>query len=437
VAAESGLETPAASGPTRAAPGARHLATTFSSLRVYNYRLYWLGQLVSLTGTWMQRTAQAWLVLKLTNSAFAVGTVTALQFLPITLLSLFGGVIADRVPKRRLLIVTQSISAVQALLLALLTQIGAIQLWHLYLLVLVLGLTNAFDNPARQSFPVELVGRDEVANAVALNSTLFNTSRITGPALAGIALATVGVAGCFWLNAASFLATIAGLVLMRPDRFFSVTRPRRDPPLRLLREGISYSLRTPAIFVLVISLAFVGTFAYNFTVVVPLLARFTLHAGSLGYGLLFSAQGAGALVAALGLAYTRGQNLRTVFLGGLVLSVGLLCLGLSTIYGLSAGLLAIIGGAGIIYSASTQTRLQIIVPDHLRGRVMSIYTLLFAGTTPIGSLFIGAVSEHWNVQISLVASGVLSLCGLALAWLYLRGRSAAEMLRGTVLERAP
>jgi len=413
------------------------LATTFSSLRVYNYRLYWLGQLVSLTGTWMQRTAQAWLVLKLTNSAFAVGTVTALQFLPITLLSLFGGVIADRVPKRRLLIVTQSISAVQALLLALLTQIGAIQLWHLYLLVLVLGLTNAFDNPARQSFPVELVGRDEVANAVALNSTLFNTSRITGPALAGIALATVGVAGCFWLNAASFLATIAGLVLMRPDRFFSVTRPRRDPPLRLLREGISYSLRTPAIFVLVISLAFVGTFAYNFTVVVPLLARFTLHAGSLGYGLLFSAQGAGALVAALGLAYTRGQNLRTVFLGGLVLSVGLLCLGLSTIYGLSAGLLAIIGGAGIIYSASTQTRLQIIVPDHLRGRVMSIYTLLFAGTTPIGSLFIGAVSEHWNVQISLVASGVLSLCGLALAWLYLRGRSAAEMLRGTVLERAP
>ncbi|HEY7293847.1 MAG TPA: MFS transporter, partial [Dehalococcoidia bacterium] len=314
--------------------------------------------------------------------------------------------------------------------------IGAIQLWHLYLLVLLLGVTNAFDNPARQSFPVELVGRDEVANAVALNSTLFNTSRITGPALAGVALATVGVAGCFWLNAASFLATILALALMRPSRFFAVSRPRRDPPLRLLREGISYSLRTPAIYVLVISLAFVGTFAYNFTVVVPLLARFTLHAGSLGYGLLFSAQGAGALVAALGLAYTRGQSLRTVFAGGVVLGVGLVLLGLSTLYGLSAALLALIGGAGIVYSASAQTRLQVIVPDHLRGRVMSIYTLLFAGSTPIGSIFVGAVSEHWSVQTSIVCCGALSLLGLALAWLYMRGRSAAEMVRGTVLEGA-
>ncbi len=433
MAAEPGVERRAA-GHASAAPGVRHLAQTFSSLRVYNFRLYWLGQLVSLTGTWMQRTAQAWLVLKLTDSAFAVGTVTALQFLPITCLSLFGGVIADRVPKRRLLIVTQSVSAVQALLLAFLTQIGAIQLWHLYLLVLVLGLTNAFDNPARQSFPVELVGRDEVANAVALNSTLFNTSRITGPALAGIALATVGVAGCFWLNAASFLAVIGGLVLMRPAQFFAVTRPRRDPPMRLLREGIAYALRTPAIVTLMISLAFVGTFAFNFTVVVPLLARFTLHAGSLGYGLLFSAQGAGALAAALGLAYTRGQSMRTIFFGGLLLSVGLVVLGLSTIYGLSAALLAVIGGAGIVYSASTQTRLQVIVPDQLRGRVMSIYTLLFAGSTPIGSVFVGAVSEHWNVQSSLVACGLLSLLGLALAWLYLRGRSAAELVRGTVLE---
>ncbi|HLZ72339.1 MAG TPA: MFS transporter [Dehalococcoidia bacterium] len=434
MAGEAGITTRASDGRRAPAPGLKHLATTFSSLRIYNYRLYWFGQLVSLTGTWMQRTAQAWLVLKLTDSALAVGTVTALQFLPITFLSLFGGVIADRVPKRRLLIVTQSISAVQALVLALLTQIGAIQLWHLYLLVLVLGLANAFDNPARQSFPVELVGRDEVANAVALNSTLFNTSRITGPALAGVALATVGVAGCFWLNAASFLATIGGLVLMRPERFFSISRPRRDPPLRLLREGVGYALRTPAIFVLVITLAFFGTFAFNFTVVVPLLARFTLRSGSLGYGLLFSAQGAGALVAALGLAYTRGQSLRTVFAGGLALSLALLCLGLSTIYGVSAALLALIGGAGIIYSASAQTRLQIIVPDQLRGRVMSIYTLLFAGTTPIGSVFIGAVSEHWNVQASLIASGALALVGLALAWLYLRGRSPAEMLRGTVLE---
>jgi len=423
----------ATSGPP---PGSRGFARTFSSLRIYNYRLYWCGQLVSLTGTWMQRLAQAWLVLKLTDSAFAVGLVTALQFLPITFLSLVGGVMADRVPKRRLLIITQSIAAGQALVLALLTTLGVIQLWQLYILVFVLGLSNAFDNPARQSFPVELVGRDEVANAVALNSTLFNTSRIAGPALAGIAIATIGVAGCFWLNAVSFLGTIGALIAMKPARFFSVPRPRREPPSKLLREGLSYSLRTPAVCVLLVALLFFGTFAYNFTVMLPLLSRYTLHSGSLGYGFLFSALGAGSLVAALGLAYTRGQSLRTVFIGGAALAAMLCLLGLSHIYLVSLALLAALGASSIIYSASTQTRLQIVVPDEFRGRTMSIYTLLFAGTTPFGSLFVGAVAERWNVQISFIVAGALSALGLLLAWLYMRGRSSAEMVRGTVLEHA-
>src|SRR5579883_565870 len=203
------------------------LARAFSSLRIRNYRLYWTGQLISVTGTWMQTTAQAWLVLELKGSPFALGVVTFLQFLPVTLLSLFGGVIADRVPKRNLIICTQSLLAAQAVVIAALTSLGLIQLWHIYLLALWLGLCNAIDQPARQAFPVELVGRDEVANAVALNTILFNTSRIIGPSIAGLTIALFGTATCFWLNALSFIAVLAGLIMMRPEEFHTAP-PRRQ-----------------------------------------------------------------------------------------------------------------------------------------------------------------------------------------------------------------
>ncbi len=421
-------------GPARFEPRDHGFMRAFSSLRVYNYRLYWTGQLISLTGTWMQRLAQAWLVLNLTNSPFALGTVITLQFLPLSILSLFGGVLADRIPKRRLLITTQSVAAVQALIIAVLTSTGLIQLWHVYVLALMLGLTNAFDNPARQSFPVELVGRDEVANAVALNFTLMNASRIAGPSLAGIAIATIGLAGCFWLNAVSFLGTICALIAMKPDLFFSIPARPHGRTLSLLRDGVVYARRTPAVFVLLIQLLFFGTFAYNFNVVLPLLAKFTLHTSSLGYGFLFAALGAGSLVAALTLAYTRMQSQRTVVLGGLALVVALIGLGLSHQYVISLVLLALTGGCSIMYSASTQTRLQVIVPDALRGRTMSLYTQFQAGTTPIGSLFIGAVSQRWDPGVALVTAGGLSAIGLVLAGMYVRGRSPNDMVRGTVLE---
>jgi MFS family permease len=407
----------------------------FSSLGIYNYRLYWCGQVVSLTGTWMQRLAQAWLVLRLTNSAFALGAVTTLQFLPLTLFSLFGGVFADRFPKRKLLLVTQSVAALQAVILAALTTAGAIQLWEIYALALMLGLSNAFDNPTRQSFPVELVGRDEVANAVALNSTLLNTSRIAGPSLAGLAIATIGVAGCFWLNAASFLATICALVAMKPHLFFAAPTRQRGRTLDLLREGVAYAAKTPGVCVLLIPLLFLGTFAYNFNVVLPLLSRYTLHSGPLGYGFLFAALGAGSLAAALTFAYTRGQSLRSAYLGGIALLVSMALLGLSHFYIVSLVMLAVMGACSIGYSNSTQTRLQVIVPDQYRGRTMSIYSLFFAGTTPIGSLFIGAVSDRWDPGAALIIAAVLSAVGLALGWLYMRRHTPAEMVRGTVLER--
>ncbi|MFI5269512.1 MAG: MFS transporter, partial [Chloroflexota bacterium] len=217
----------------------------FTSLRIYNYRLFWLGQLVSLTGTWMQRLAQAWLVLKLTSSPFALGMVSTLQFLPVTLFSLYGGVIADRFPKRRLLLVTQSVAAAQAVVMATLTMFGLITMWEIYVLAALLGLVTAFNAPASQSFPVELVGREEVANAVALNSTLFNATRVAGPSLAGLTIATIGVVGCFWLNAISFLAVIGGLLLMDPKKFFPGRPIKRGNVLGQIGEGVRYAVATP------------------------------------------------------------------------------------------------------------------------------------------------------------------------------------------------
>jgi MFS family permease len=397
----------------------------FSSLRIYNYRLYWCGQLVSQTGTWMQNLAQAWLVLDLTRSPLALGTVSTLQFLPITIFSLFGGVIADRFPKRNLLLVTQSVATLQAVVLALLTTLHLIQIWHIYILAATLGLTTAFNGPASQSFPVELVGREEVPNAVALNSTLFNATRVAGPSLAGIAIATIGVAGCFWLNALSFLAVIGALLAMKPKLFFAVPERQRGSPLRLMQGGLKYAISTPDIFILFLMLFFLGIFGYNFGTVLPLLARFTLHANSIQYGILYSTFGAGALMGALFLAFSRASALRNVVIGAACFTAMLALVGISHIFLLSLGFLVLLGLSSIVYSAGTQTRLQILVPDELRGRVMSVYTLLFAGSTPIGSQFIGGLSERWNVSVAIEAAAAFCALGLLVAWAYSTWRRAA------------
>src|SRR5207248_4939744 len=287
------------------------LARTFRALRNPNYRLYWLGQLVSLTGTWMQRIAQSWLVLQLTHSPLALGTVTTVQFTPILLFSLFGGVLADRAPKRRLLVCTQTVMALQALAFAVLIASGQIRLFEVYILAAVLGVANALDNPTRQAFVVELVGKEDLPNAVALNSTLFNTSRIAGPAVGGVLIATIGLAGCFYLNALSFLAVIGGLLLMDPARFFAGRPSRRGNVARQIGEGLRYAVTTPDIALVVLLMGVLGTFGYNFTVVLPLLARDVLHSGAAGFGALTAAMGLGSLAAALGVAY-HGRATRRV-----------------------------------------------------------------------------------------------------------------------------
>jgi MFS family permease len=416
---------PPVSPPSAAEPfarprgAARILAGTFRSLQSYNYRLFFFGQMISLTGTWMQTIGQAWLVLDLTHSPLALGTVTMLQFLPISLLVLFGGVIADKVPKRRLLVLTQTAAMTQAFVLAFLTWSGLIALWQIYVLAAMLGLTNAIDNPTRQAFVVEMVGREDVMNAVALNSSLFNSARLVGPAVGGVIIAVVGVGAAFFINGVTFIAVIIGLLLIRPGLLYPASRGGTGRLMEQLAEGLRYSLRTPSILLIVILMAAIGTFGYNFTVVLPLLARNVLHVGSIGFGAMTSAVGVGSLVAALALATLREPSRRTLFVGAIAFAALLAAVAASHSYALTLILLVALGAASISFTATANSSLQISSPDHLRGRVMSLYMLLFAGSTPIGGELTGFMAEHIGVQSTVAIEAGVCAVGIAAALAYL------------------
>ena len=394
------------------------LARGFRALEVRNYRLYWSGQLISQSGSWMQRTAQDWLVLQLTHSPFALGLVTALQFLPIMLLSLIGGVISDRMSKHKLVLITQAAALIQTIVFAILVATNLIQLWHIYILATAQGIINAIDNPARQTFAVELVGREHLVNAVALNSMTFNGARIIGPALAGLLIAHVGTASTLYLNAVSFVAVIAGLLMMDPAAFFSAPPPMTGPAGRRLLEGLAYVWRTPSVMLIMIIVAAIGTFGYNFSVVIPLLAGFVLHTDATGFGGLSAFLGAGSLIGAIGIAYARQITLRRLVIASGCFSLLLGAVALSTSFPLSAALLIAIGFAGIIFSTSANTLLQLTVPDALRGRVMGLYMLLFAGSTPIGGFLIGSLSNVIGVSETLLLCALLCLLGVGGALVY-------------------
>ena len=402
------------------------LAATFRSLRNYNYRLFYFGQMISLTGTWMQTIGQAWLVLDLTHSPFALGTVTMLQFLPVSLFVLLGGVLADKVPKRGLLVFTQTAAMAQAFVLAFLTWSGLIALWQIYVLATMLGLTTALDNPTRQAFVVEMVGRDDVVNAVALNSSLFNSARLIGPALGGVIIAAVGIAATFFINGVTFIAVIVGLLLMKPGLLHSVPRGGSGRTLEQLVEGLRYSLRTPAILFVLILVALIGTFGYNFTVVLPLLARNVLHVGSIGFGTMASAMGVGSLAAALALATLRRASQRTLLMGAVAFSILLAAVAASGWYALTLVLLVALGVASIAFTATANSSLQITAPDHLRGRVMSLYVLLFLGSTPIGGELTGVMAEHIGVRLTLGIEAAICAVGIAAALAYLGSQRAAR-----------
>ncbi len=391
----------------------------FQSLRVRNFRLFWTGQIVSVTGTWMQTTAQAWLVLKLTqDSPFALGTVITLQFLPVMVLALFGGVLADRLPKRRTLVVTQTLLMIQAAIFGALVATGLIRLWQVYALAAAQGLITAIDNPLRQTFLFEMVGREDLVNAIGLNSMSFQGARIFGPSLAGVVIKLIGIAPTLILNAISFIPVIWALLLMDARAFFSAPTRQDGTLLANLKEGLAFARRTPTILSVLIVAAFIGTFGFNFSVIVPLVADNLLKTDAAGFGLLSGAMGVGALTAALATAYARRITIRRLLISGGFFSVLLGLLALSTSFGLSMLLLIATGLAGITCATAVNSLLQLNTPEQLRGRVLSINVLLTQGSTPIGGFFLGSLGEVAGVPTAIMTCAVFCLFGVGTAVSY-------------------
>jgi MFS family permease len=393
-----------------------------SSTRAFqhrNYRLFYMGQSISLIGTWMQTVAQAWLVLELTNSEAALGVVTMLQFLPIMLLVLFAGVVADRVNKRDFLILTQTVAMVQALILATLVLTDTVQLWHVYVLALMLGLANAFDMPTRQAFAIEMVGRNDLMNAVALNSGMFNGARLIGPAIGGFIISVLGVEAVFLFNGFSFIPVLLSLFLIRKRDLYTSDRKRsQGNPLKELREGITYAWRTPSIRLIIILVAMIGTFGYNFTVMLPLLAKFVLGEGSVALGFLTAAVGFGALVSALALAGRKAATRYSLFAGATAFTVLLGAVAASTNIYLTLACLIGVGASSTIFATTANTSIQLAAPDHLRARVVSLYMLLFAGSTPIGGLLMGLLASNLSTQWAIAIFAGLCAVGTAAGGLY-------------------
>jgi MFS family permease len=406
---------------------------TFRALRNRNYRLYFTGQTISLSGTWMQTIAQALLVLQITNSKIALGTVTLLQFLPITLFVLFAGVIADRVPKRNFILGTQLLAMSQALILAALVWSGRVELWHVYVLALVLGLANALEQPTRQAFVVEMVGKDDLMNAVALNSGMFNGARLIGPGIGGLVIAAFGLKWAFLLNGLSFVPVITSLLMMNMTHLYGVGKKAAGNPLVELREGLSYAFRTPAVMMIIILVAIIGTFGYNFTVMLPLLARYVLDQGSAGLGFMTAAVGLGALISALALAGRKAATKEMMFAGGAGFAVMLFAVAVSQWFVATLFFLLLLGIANTAFAATANTSLQIATPDHLRGRVMALYMLLFAGSTPIGGFLTGFMAEHLGVPTAIGINASVCAAGVAAGLLYYfshRSKIAATAVSG-------
>jgi MFS family permease len=400
-----------------------------------NYRLFFGGQGVSLVGTWMQTVAQAWLVLQLTRDPFMLGLLTAAQFLPVMVLGLFGGIVADALPKRQTLMATQTSQMILAFILFGLTATGVVQVWHIMALALLLGVTNAVDMPTRQAFAVEMVGHDDIQNAVALNSAMFNGARIVGPAVAGVAIGILGIAAAFLINGLSFLAVIVAYAVMSDDDLHSPAHYHRPATLRAVGEtlgdGLRYVWRSPMLLLPVTMIGLVSTFGMNFSVVVPALADEVLKTDATGFGILMASTGVGSMVAALLIAFSSRSRPMIIGLGSIVLGAALLAAGLITSFALSLAVMVFVGFGAIGMAATSNTTIQLNVEDGYRGRVMSVYTTVFAGSAPIGGLLAGWLASTYTVSTSLLVAGALCVVtGLwAVVWLArIRGRGVAPVL---------
>jgi MFS family permease len=398
-------------------------ARVFASLRMHhNYRLFFVGQIVSLCGTWMQNVALAWLVVELTHSPLAVGILAFCRFLPFTLFGLVSGVVADRVDNRRLVIGTQTASMVVAAALAALAFSGAAQVWQAYALAAFAGTALVFDAPGRHALTFQMVGRDELPNAVALNASLFNAARVVGPGIAGVVIAVAGVGVCFTLNAISFLAVLTSLFLMRREELVQLERTEAPPTVfRGIREGLAYARSSPRVLLVLVMTAVVSTIGFNFHVLVPVLASDTLHAGPEVFGVLSACFGAGALIGALLTASIGGASLKALLGGTTGFSLALLALAPQRSVVAAALLLVVTGMFFTLWTSNSQSILQLTAPDHLRGRILSLWLFAFAGFAPLGGLLTGWLSEVGGTTLAFLVAGGTGLAMAALALRKLRG----------------
>jgi MFS family permease len=402
---------------------------TLRALKYRNFQLFFAGQLISLIGTWMQTVAQSWLVYRLTGSSVLLGLVSFSSQIPVFIFSIAGGIAADRMSRRRVVIATQTASMLLALALAFLTLSHRIQIWHLFVLSALLGVVNSFDIPARQAFIMDMVGRGDLINAIALNSAMFNASRILGPAVAGILVASIGEGWCFFANAVSYIAVIAGLLLMNVTRH---ERTSSSSPLEDVVEGFRFVLRNPPIHALLILLGIVSLAGTPFAVLMPIFADKILHGGPQALGWLMGVSGVGALAGALLLATrrdVRGLG-RWVSISGAAFSVSLMAFGFSRVLWLSIALMLPIGFAMMIQFGASNTLIQSMSPDSLRGRVMSVYSMMFMGMAPIGALLAGAVADRIGAPLAVAGGGAICLAasGAFAIWLPHIRASARELI---------
>jgi MFS family permease len=390
-------------------------ARAFVSLRKHrNYRLFFSGQVVSLIGTWMQNTALAWFIVELTHSPVAVGLLAFCRFIPFTIFGLFAGVVADRFDNRRLVMTTQASAMLVSAALAVLAFSGRATAWEAYLLAVLGGTALVFDAPGRHALTFRMVGRDELPNAVALNASIFNASRVVGPAVAGLLIAAVGVATCFALNAVSFLAVLAGLLFMRKDELVPVERTEPPRVVSGIRDGLRYAFATPRVRLVLGITTVVSTVGFNFHVLVPVLASKTLHAGPQVFGVLSAFFGAGALIGALLTAALSRASLKILVVGIGGFSVSLLALAPQHAVAPAAALLFVTGVSFTLWSSNSQAILQLAAPDHLRGRVLSLYLFAFGGLAPAGGLLAGWLSQVGGTELAFAVAGASGVAMTAL-----------------------
>ncbi|MBD0381823.1 MFS transporter [Paenibacillus sedimenti] len=405
--------------------GAAFIDRHFHALTHRNYRYLWLGQCVSLIGTWMQNIGQSWLVLQITGSPFKLGLVGAFQFLPILCFSLFAGIIVDKFPKKNILLVTQTVAMILAFTLAALVLTDTVKYSYILILALLLGLNNTLDLPTRQAFNIEIVGKEDLMNAIALNSTTFNMARIVGPSIGAVMMAMLGAGWCFLLNGISFIAVIYGLLHIKAAPYVRKQRSS-EGVMKEIKDGILYIARDPLLAQTVLLVTVIGTLAFNFNVLIPVFTKNALHMGETTYGTLMSCLGIGSFAGALTMSFRskQGPRIKISIIASLLVAVCLIFNGLSSSVWLCGLLLAITGFFNIVFATNSNSNLQMNAKEEYRARVMSVYSLVFAGSTPIGNLFAGYVADRFGANGAFVSCGILTaiLC-LLIIWKYKRAAS--------------